>query len=176
MRVTMSGTAPALTPSGIAERVRGGARIARAIAAMSVGFAIACSGSDHHAATGAPKATVSRPKTAYGKGQSSDAGASDDTSSNAIDRYDDAGSSNEGPIPVGRAKDAGPVPAQPGTEDPAPEDAASGGEIDSGPPPPPLVTLMVDYDGDPPPAEKLPTPKGTCPKFDGVADYTFNVQ
>jgi predicted esterase len=62
--------------------------------------------------------------------------------------------------------------------------SGSGGAGDTGsggttaPPPPAVMLPDIDfsYDGDAPPDDHLPKPKGTCPTFDKMDDYVFDVQ
>jgi predicted esterase len=158
-------------------------RIAAVVRAIAVFLlcAAACSDSDS-GASGMPKATVGRPKTTRDKDKHAgtlDAG--DEPASGSEGAHDGSGGSNHhvrdggGEMTMHAAGDAGhsqvdldaATPHDPGSDDDADEDAGS-----TAPP-----VIHIDYNGEFPPAQNLPTPKGECPVFvTGVQDYTFNVQ
>src|SRR5436190_9897201 len=146
----------------------------RALAVGSVAlacllFAVACSDSSHDADMGKPSATVSRPKTTRGKGKQSsavDAGGDEPASSgdgqpsdSGVDIHHDAG---ETTVPIDR--DAGHVHT---THDAAmmPDDTVDTDDEAGGGVTPPPITVNIDYNGDFPPADKLPQAKGECPVF-----------
>jgi predicted esterase len=132
--------------------------------------------------SGKPSATVGRPKTTRGKGKQSNAfdaggdksasGSGGSQASSGGDIHHDGG---ETTVPIDRdagrlvaSRDAATTPDD--TTDVTDEDAGSGSPL-------PPITVNIDYNGDFPPADKLPQAKGECPVFTtGVQDYTFNVQ